>query len=259
MSKRFTDAKKWENEWFTDLPLKAKLAWIYICDKCEIHGVWKSNYKLATYQLGFALSENLLKEWFGNKVYSFDTDKILIVQFFEFQYGDSKDSWSAKIKAKNLLEALGFTIEKNKLINPNIPTVGSLSKTVLIEGISIIEGVVKGKGSITPEPLKFDFQALYEIYPKKVDKAEGFSLLDEQIKIQKDYDDCVLAHQNYKRYCELAWLSWYTPKGWAVFIGPKSKKNKPWREWIDPDPSLYEDPKFKSTTDVFASLRTKGA
>ena len=50
----------------------------------------KPDYGLASFfQLGFDIDPTLLRQWFGDK-YSFDADKILIVQFFEFQYGNQK-------------------------------------------------------------------------------------------------------------------------------------------------------------------------
>jgi hypothetical protein len=49
-SKRFTDSKKWRNEWFRTLKTEAKLAWIYICDECEFHGVIKMDYGLASFK-----------------------------------------------------------------------------------------------------------------------------------------------------------------------------------------------------------------
>jgi hypothetical protein len=138
-NKRFTDSKKWKDEWFLELPVKAKLAWLYLCDDCELTGVWKINYKLASYQLGFTINAETLAEWFQDRIHFFDKDKILIVKFFEFQYGESKDTWSAKVKAKSLLEQLGFKVENNKVIIPSsdhsTPTVGVESKSLLIEGI----------------------------------------------------------------------------------------------------------------------------
>ncbi len=146
MSKRFTDIKKWRNQWFRELPDRAKLTWIYLCDECESYGVWKADYGLASYQLGFSINQQKLQLWFGDKIHFFDTDKVLIVQFFEFQYGTTKDSWTAKLRAKEKLEYLGFTIINNKVVldknNHSTPTVLDSVPTGLIEGVGIGEGKV---------------------------------------------------------------------------------------------------------------------
>jgi hypothetical protein len=164
VAKRFTDVNKWGNKFFDELDIKGKLTWIYLCDQCESSGIWKSNYKLASFQLGFKIMPELLAEWFGEKIYFIDDEKILVVQFFEFQYGETKDTWSAKIKAKNVLESYGFIIENNKLINPKLthspPTVGVQSCTVL--SISNIKSISKSISNI-----KYDFEKNLFAIPQK--------------------------------------------------------------------------------------------
>lgn len=118
MAKRFTDSNKWRNEWFRTLPIQAKLTWTYLCDECESHGVIKLDFGLASFQLGFDITPTVLQQWFGKKLHFFGDDKILIIQFFEFQYGESKNTWSAKIEATKKLELLGFSIENNKIVIP---------------------------------------------------------------------------------------------------------------------------------------------
>jgi len=156
-NKRFTDKSKWRNEWFRTLPLKAKLAWMYLCDECDNSGILKTDWGLATFQLGFTVDELIFREWFGDKVFFITNDQILIVQFFEFQYGQSKDSWSAKIEARKTLENLGFSIvnnkvylgDLNKLESTVTPLCGDSVDTTLIRGRG--RGRVKGRVSIKGE------------------------------------------------------------------------------------------------------------
>ncbi len=145
-NKRFTDKSKWRNEWFRTLPMKAKLAWTYICDECDYCGIWKADYGLASFQLDFTLTKENLSDWFKEKIHFFNSDSVLIIGFFEFQYADSKDTWTAKVKARSQLEKFGFIVTNNKLSIPptphSTPTVGDLSPSVLIEGVGVVEGVV---------------------------------------------------------------------------------------------------------------------
>lgn len=141
-AKRFTDSSKWRNEWFRTLPQKAKLTWSYLCDECDFSGIWKADFGLASFQLDFKIEAADLKSWFGSKIHFFETDLFLIVPFFEFQYGQSKDTWTAKIKARERLEALGFEIINNKVQIPQSPTVDDPGGSVLIVGVG------KGVGKV---------------------------------------------------------------------------------------------------------------
>ncbi|KHD88874.1 MAG: hypothetical protein OM95_07090 [Bdellovibrio sp. ArHS] len=147
MAKKFTDANKWRTKWFRTLSNQAKLVWIYLCDECDGAGVLKPDYELATFQVGFEFGPVDLKNWFGKKIHFINEDTILIVPYFEFQYGSSKDTWSAKIKARETLESLGFTILNNQVLisqeSHSPPTVGTQENTLLIKGIVIGKGKVK--------------------------------------------------------------------------------------------------------------------
>ena len=161
-TKRFTDDSKWRNEWFRTLPLKAKLAWVFLCDECDYAGIWKADYGLATFQLDFNLTKQQLADWFGDKIHFFGDDLVLIIRFFEFQYGSSKDSWNAKVSAKARLESLGFEIIDNRVLVSRLsgdcpPTVADSPPSVLSTGT----GKGKGKGifekgvgkTLEPHPL----------------------------------------------------------------------------------------------------------
>lgn len=257
-TRRFTDISKWRNEWFRTLPQKAKLAWIYLCDECDFCGVWKADYGLASFQLDFTLTNQMIQDWFGNKVYNFDGDNVLLLQFFEFQYGSSKDTWTAKVKARERLEALGFKILKNKIVPPQSPTVDDGTPSVLIVGVGkgVVEDVLgESEGKFTSN----DLESLYELYPNKVGKTEGMERLAAQSLTPKGLIDLSLAISNYTRYLSLEKnKTWLKAKQWDVFVGCKTKPHKPWHDWINPDPSIFIDtaPTGRATFDpMTAPLR----
>jgi len=164
MSKRFTDTKKWRNYWFRSLPVTAKLTWIYLCDECESHGVLKIDYDLASFQLGFECTPTLVSQWFGDKVvFLKGAEEILIVQFFEFQYGESKDSWTAKVRAKEKLEKLGFNIENNKLLislEHSTPTVPPQDMSCGTTRLIRVRGRVRGRVNKEEEEVNDFFRIL---------------------------------------------------------------------------------------------------
>lgn len=241
MAKRFTDIKKWRNEWFRTLPLKARLTWIYLCDECDFCGVWKADYGLASFQLGFSLDQKTLVDWFGDKIYCFSSDKILIVQFFEFQYGESKDSWTAKVKARQRLENLGFSFVNDRIFLPQSPhsppTVDDVSPSVLIVGVGVIEGV------INKNALEEKFDQAYNMYPVRVKGSHAQDRFKEQIKTEHDYADLLKSIGHYIAFLSKPENDWRKPKqSFATYLGTKSTGYY-WRDFIDKDAGSTTLPK----------------
>jgi hypothetical protein len=229
MAKRFTDSKKWRNEWFRTLPLKAKLAWVYLCDECESHGVIKMDYGLASFQLDFKIDRLILSEWFRDKLHFMNDENILIVQFFEFQYGESKDSWSAKYRAKEKLEAMGFSIENNKLIIPpshSTPTVVDGGATCLIR-------VRVNKKEESEEKTNSDFEAFYSLYPRKVKRTAADKAYRREIRAGASHDEIINVLGAYKTFCA-------KEKKEDRFIVHPSTFLGEWNDWARPDAGKTE-------------------
>lgn len=87
MAKRLTDTDKWEKESFSELSLKMKLVWIYLCDKCDHAGVWEPNFKLLSFNLGETVSREEIELAFGEKI-RWIGKKIFLPSFVDFQYGE---------------------------------------------------------------------------------------------------------------------------------------------------------------------------
>ncbi len=116
MAKRFTDTDKWKREWFTDLPLKAKMVWIYVLDNCDHTGVWPANFKLMSFQLGVSVKTSEFHDWFSEKVRRIDSDKFFIPSFVAFQYGKLNPENNAHKAVIELLQKLG---PEQVLISPS--------------------------------------------------------------------------------------------------------------------------------------------
>ena len=50
MAIKFTDAKKWDDVWFSELTMESKVMFIYLCDMCDMAGFLEVNERLATLQ-----------------------------------------------------------------------------------------------------------------------------------------------------------------------------------------------------------------
>ena len=87
MAKRFTDIGKWDDLWFTELSSEHKLFWIYILDKCDMAGVWKVNFRMAEFCLGFKIHPDSFLKAAIDRI-EVHKDKWLIKKFINFQYGE---------------------------------------------------------------------------------------------------------------------------------------------------------------------------
>ena len=52
MAVKFTNAKKWDDVWFSQLTMEQKVMFMYFCDMCDIAGFHEVNKELATLQTG---------------------------------------------------------------------------------------------------------------------------------------------------------------------------------------------------------------
>ena len=85
--KRFTDTEIWGKEWFQQLPSGNKLLWRFLCDRCDMAGVWDTNWTLASFQIGTPVEEKDIIP-FGNRTRRLDNGDIFLVQFIAFQWGE---------------------------------------------------------------------------------------------------------------------------------------------------------------------------
>lgn len=230
-NKRFTDKSKWRNEWFRTLPMKAKLAWTYLCDECDYCGVWKADYGLASFQLDFTLTKQNLQDWFGNKVHMFNGDLVLLTGFYEFQYSESKDTWTAKVKARERLESFGFSVKNNKIIIPQSSTVGDSTPSVLIEGDIDIVVDIDIKNNKEDKKFKVsdsDLELIYKSYPLKKGKHKGFEKAKREIVSAKELEELEFAVNAYKADVERNKTKPEYIKHFSTFMSE-------WRDWLDPE------------------------
>jgi hypothetical protein len=130
MAKRLTDSNKWNDSWFTNLPMDIKLVWIYLLDTCDHAGVYKTNIRLLKFQTGSERTEEELIEFFKERIY-ITGDKWFIPKFVTFQYKNFFTNNAPAVKsARELLvnhsiikpNDNSFITLKQPLLNPYIRT-----------------------------------------------------------------------------------------------------------------------------------------
>lgn len=85
MAKRFTDTEKWKDEWFLELEPLMKILWLYMLDTCDHAGVWKVNFKLASYSIGTVLDRQSAIKALGDRIQVVSLDKWHIPKFITYQ------------------------------------------------------------------------------------------------------------------------------------------------------------------------------
>lgn len=89
MAKRFTIIEKWQDKWFSNLPIKFKILWLYILDTCDHAGIWESNLKLAGYFIGENYEEEDALSHLGQKIKVLSDSKWFVKKFIHHQYNCS--------------------------------------------------------------------------------------------------------------------------------------------------------------------------
>lgn len=85
VANRFTDTAKWVRPWFRTLGLHQKLLWLYLCDTCDIAGIWIEDFETASMHIGQRVSLRDLTV-FGSRIQRISDDKFWVSRFVEFQY-----------------------------------------------------------------------------------------------------------------------------------------------------------------------------
>ena len=135
MPKRFTDTELWEKEWFLKLEPRLKCLVKYVRDKCDIAGIWKPNYILASFCIGKEVTqEDLLSIDEGRQFQLMPDDKILCIDFVTFQYGSELNP-SSPIHRKilNLLSKydISYSVKEVQAKGFNKPSVEEIKEEML--------------------------------------------------------------------------------------------------------------------------------
>ena len=109
--KRFTDTDKWRDPWFQDLPPKIKLFFIFILDSCDSAGVWKPNFRLASFTIGEPIEEAEAKSCLGGRIKVLPNGNWWIVKFILFQYGRISMDCKPHMPVFNALSNHGIALE----------------------------------------------------------------------------------------------------------------------------------------------------
>lgn len=104
MAKRFTDTDKYKKAWFRKLSPKLKCFWDYITSSCDNAGVWEQDWDAAGFHIGDDISIDEVTQAFGDRIMVLNDNKILVVDFIEFQYGELSEKSAPHRKVLSLVK-----------------------------------------------------------------------------------------------------------------------------------------------------------
>ena len=206
MAKRLTDSTKWNDSWFTNLPMDIKLVWIYLLDTCDHAGVYKTNIKLLKFQTGSERSEEELIEFFKDRIY-ITGDKWFIPKFVTFQYKNFFTNNAPAVKSAREL------LINHSIIKPNDNSFITLTQPLLNPPIR-----TKDKDTDTDEDKAID---------KNIDKNKR--MVENTVKILANANSLDIDYDNAVEY----WKELGGINGVSEIMGWDDEQKENWNQKLN--------------------------
>lgn len=110
MAKRFTETAKWDDAWFVSLTVTQKLAWIYLCDKCDLAGVVDLAVGLAEFHLGGEFDWDGFIAASEGRIERLADGKLHLTRFVAWQFGKLNENNNAHRAVVKTLEKHGLSV-----------------------------------------------------------------------------------------------------------------------------------------------------
>lgn len=222
MAKRFTDSEKWKKRWFRQLPIGMKLLWVYICDNCNIAGVWDVDLELAEFMIGVKIDESEALEKMGKQIQIINGSKWLVKDFVPFQYGDLVPNNNLH---RSVIRILNESGANEGLVSPWAgDKVKVKDKVKENQKKNIILETLPASVNKNISIKKYDFDLLWIKYPNRVGRKAALAHFAASVRTDQDFADIQTALDNYL-HCETV------GKG---FVQNGSTWFNNWRDWIVP-------------------------
>lgn len=229
MAKRFTDTGRWDKKWYRELGSKLRDVREFILSKCDHAGIWEIDLETVQYFTGQRVSLADVHRCFKNETIDLG-DKLFIPAFLEFQYGNLSHAVKPHHSVIGRLEKIGLFQEYQSYLER--VSKGLPNPYLSVEDKEQDKDKEKDKDK-EQEKRRFDFEALYKKYPRKLGKSAGIAKAKSTVKTPEDYDRLSAAIDKFNEYHTQA-------KTEAKFIPYFSTFMSQWADWTESDAGKAE-------------------
>ena len=116
MAKRFMDNSIFEKQWFRELPVRLKIVWFYLINKCDHAGILNDlDVGLLSYQIGDNYTIDEILEAFNDNIEQIGDNKFYLTKFCKFQYGELNPNVKVHKSVIKLLDKHSIGLPKSSV------------------------------------------------------------------------------------------------------------------------------------------------
>ena len=201
-TKRFINGEMWDKDWFLDLPLKMKLAWIYIFTNCNHGGIWDIQLKRMSFSLQIKVTIDEVWEHLGCQLIPLKGNKVYLKKFLYQQYniksiddlGESPVHKGIRKKISSYEEEIKGILRVNKGYTKPLLTVKDKDKVKVKIKYNSVKSMIGDKEL---------FSKLKDKFPTKDVDMEFERFQDNLLAKGKKHSNYLSAFRNWLRspYC----------------------------------------------------------
>ncbi len=195
--KRFTETQKWGDRWFSALPLKHKVIWLYLCDNCDAAGVWEPNIPLAEFQTGIKRVEwEGVRQAFDKTVRVLGNGKWWVPGFVAFQYGEKLHpearvhaSIIAMLEKHGLWDDYQNWLKSRKINKEPSPDSNTMAIPLVWDKVkekeqdkAKVDSPSSDSGQAQAAPKTITAADIYAAYPRKIAKHEALKAIERAVE-----------------------------------------------------------------------------
>jgi len=250
MAIKFSDPKKWDDVWFSELDLKQKVMFIYLCDVCDIAGFLELNSRLATLRTGIEDVRGTVESL---------SKSVLLRDKYIFIKKHIKHQKNIPLNTKN--KAHTAIIKSIIEHEERFPDIYDMLPADVVETITIFKGDTRGidppsKGDISPSSISTSISnsnvintdtpqsesyiaRLYKYFIGE-ENLMGQGITSKMKNILSEALD-VMGVEEWKLYCEARIIDEYKTSPYKFFL------EDGWRKYQDKEKEKYKEVKQADT------------
>jgi len=165
MAKRFTDTEKWKDDWYLSIDNDTRIIYQWLLDNCNHSGMIKKEFAMLNYCCRTDMNEERLLEMFKDRVVDCGSF-FFLPKFIGQQYPKGLNSDKPAVKsARSSLEKFS----RIRIIRESLDN----HYTMIKDKDKDKDKDKKGSKQQKCQKTVFGFDAFWETYPKKVNKAKA--------------------------------------------------------------------------------------